>query len=77
MAVEKIIIEAASNGFIASNGKGVKIIGNNIDELSKLIAEQTAKAVKSTMFGNNPVALTISVETIITPQTTKKNEQVV
>lgn len=72
MAVEKIIIEAASNGFIASNGKGVKIIGNDIDELSKLIAEQTAKAVKNTMFGNNPVALTISVETIITPQNNKE-----
>lgn len=71
MAVEKIIIEPVSNGFFASNGKGVKIVGKDMDELSRIIAEQTAKAVKSTMFGNSSVELTISVETIITPKNSK------
>lgn len=77
MAVEKIIIEPANNGFIASNGKGVKLIGKTTKELTSLIAEQTAKAVNDLSFANSTVELTISVETVVTPQNSKNNEQVV
>ena len=67
-----MIIEPASNGFIADNGKGVKLIGKTMEELAKLIAEQTAKAVEKLMFGNGSVTLTISVETIVIPKSSKE-----
>lgn len=69
---ERIIIEAANNGFIASNKKGVKLIGKTVEELAKLIADQTATAVNKLQFGNGSIALTISVETIVTPQNDKE-----
>lgn len=69
---EKIIIEPANNGFIASNNKGVKLIGRTVEDLAKLISDQTAKAINKLMFGNSSIALTISVETIVIPQNDKE-----
>lgn len=65
---EEIIIEPASNGFIANNNKGVKLIGKTTDELVKLIADQTGKAIEKQMFGKGSVKLTLTVETIVTPK---------
>ncbi len=71
---ERLIIEPANNGFIASNDRGVKLIGKTVEELAKLIADQTTAAVKRLQFGNGSVALTISVETILTPKAENKDE---
>lgn len=74
MAVEKLIIEPAANGFIASSQRGAKLIAKTKEELAKIIAEETATAIDKAMFGNSSVELTISVETIIIPQNSKTNE---